>query len=71
MSEGRPVKFDDKTPRTITISPGDGDLGNEVYNRIFGVDPETGRATNVEAFKLLEAHRARNAAAAWSDATNQ
>lgn len=71
MSEGRPVKFSDKTPRTITISAGDGDLGNEVYNRIFGVDPATGKATNAEAFKLLEAHRARNAAAAWSDATNQ
>lgn len=71
MADGRPVKFDDKTPRTITIGPGDGDLGNEVYNRIFGVDPATGRATNAEAFKLLEAHRARNASAAWSDATNQ
>jgi|TARA_B100000035_G_scaffold44296_2_gene33262 hypothetical protein len=71
MADGRPVKFDDKTPRTITIGPGDGDLGNEVYNRIFGVDPATGKATNAEAFKLLEAHRARNASAAWSDATNQ
>ena len=70
MSEGRPVKFSDKTPRTITISAGDGDLGSEVYNRIFGVDPATGKATNAEAFKLLEAHRAKVAADAWSAATN-
>jgi hypothetical protein len=70
MSEGKPIKFSDKTPRTITIGAGDGDLGNEVYNRIFGVDPKTGKATNAEAFKLLEAHRAKASADAWSAATN-
>lgn len=71
--EGKTVKVDNPTPpqRTIVISPGDQDLGNEVYNRIFGVDPITGKATNMEAVRLLEAHRAQAASKAWSSATNQ
>lgn len=71
MNEGKPISFEDKTPRTIVIGPGNEDLGNEVYNRIFGVDPISGKPTNLEAVELLLAHKNKANRAAWEAATGQ
>ena len=56
--EGKTSKVKNPNPpqRTVTISPGNQNFGNEVYNRIFGVDPSTGKPTNATAIGLLNAH---------------
>jgi len=56
--EGKTSKVKNPNPpqRTIAISPGNQTFGNEVYNRIFGVDPKTGGPTNATAIQLLNDH---------------